>query len=104
MALLLMGCNGGKPDDVSQEMYDVAVYAIKAADLYLNAESTSEEVYEKIDSLNIPETDAGSKDFLVDSSILRLKISILGADIGSQNLTDVKEARNELAERINYKD
>ena len=101
-ALLLVGCGGGKPSDVSQEMYDVAVYTVKATDLYLDGEVSAEDTYDKIDSLSIPEADLISEDFVIDSSILSLKTSLLGVDIGSHNLSDVKAARNELADLINY--
>lgn len=49
--MLLSGC-GGKPDDVSQEMYDTAVYAIDVTDMYLDGDETIEETKEKIDGLN----------------------------------------------------
>ena len=38
MSMLMCGCGegSGKPDGVSDEMYQSSVYAIKAVDLYFN--------------------------------------------------------------------
>lgn len=102
--VFLSGC-GGKPDDVSQEMYDTAIYVIGATDMYLDGESTCDEVYEKIDSLNIPEeTETG--DSSVNLSILSIKIALFGSkeSIGTQTISDVREARDKLADKINYKE
>lgn len=101
---LLIGC-GGKPSGISDEMYDTAVYVVDAVDLYLDGESTSEETYEKIDSLNIPESKE-SDDLSVETEILSVKIALFGSkeSVGTSGISDVKEARNELAETVNYKD
>lgn len=103
-SFLLIGC-GEKPSGVSDEMYDTAVYVIDAIDLYLDGESTSEETYEKIDSLNIPESKE-SDDLSVEMEILNIKTALFGSkeSVGTSGISDVKEARNELAETVNYKD
>lgn len=102
-ALLFVGC-GGKPSGISDEMYSVAKYAIKAADLYLNGEATREETYDKIDSLNVPDADIDSEDNMVSVYILDLQVNILGAseNLGTSGLADVEETRNKLADLINY--
>lgn len=97
----LIGC-GGKPSGISDEMYDTAVYVVDAVDLYLDGEATSEETYEKIDSLNIPE----SNDLSVETEILSVKIALFGSreSVGTSSISDVKEARDDLANEINYND
>lgn len=100
----LVGC-GGKPSGISDEMYDTAVYVVDAVDLYLDGESTSEETYEKIDSLNIPESKE-TDDLSVETEILSVKIALFGSkeSVGTSGIADVKEARDDLANEINYKD
>lgn len=102
--LFLSGCSGTKPDNVSQEIYDAAVYTIKAVDLYLDGHETADETYDKIDALNIDVNYEYSGDSMVYLNISSLQISLLGVQVGTQSLTDVEEGRNELAENINYKD
>lgn len=104
----------GKPNDVSQEMYDLAVYAIKIADRYLDGEDSIEETYEKLESISLPEitfdySGQYKKDTSVNTAISHLQSSAfsikLGSKgIGSANMSDFKKARDELAEKINYKD
>ena len=102
--IVLSGCGSGKLNDVSQEMYDAAVYTIKATDLYLDGESTAYETYDKIDSLIIQDSEGYDRDALVNMSILNIKLSLLGVDAGASSISDIKEGRSELAEEINYKD
>lgn len=104
ICFILVGC-GGKPSGISDEMYDTAVYVVDAVDLYLEGEATSEETYEKIDSLNIPESDE-SDDLSVEIEILNVKTALFGLkeSVGTSSISDVKDARNDLANEINYND
>ena len=99
--LLFVGC-GGKPSGISDEMYSVAKYAIKATDLFLDGESTSEETYDKLDSLNIPDYEIDSDDALVAVRIRSLETQMISMQIESGSFTEVEEARDELADLINY--
>lgn len=101
---LLTGC-GGKPSDVSQEMYDTAVYVIGATDMYLDGKATYDETYDKIESMTIPDA-TESEDTSVDISILNIKTALLGSkeSIGTATISDVRDARDDLAKKINYKD
>lgn len=106
--MLLSGC-GGKPSDVSQEIYDTAVYAIDVTDMYLDGEATIEETKEKIDGLNIeynPDDNEYEKDSDIESSLVSLEIyvHIVESGYGDATISDIKDARNSLAEEINYKD
>lgn len=104
----LTACGGGKPDDVSEEMYQNAVYAIKVVDLYLDGEATAKETYDKLDNMNLPDSDTlidkkEYADYSIWQSIFSLKIDIFGVNLGTTSLSDLKEDRNKLAEAINYK-
>lgn len=76
---LISGCGGNeKPNGLSDEMYESAIYAIKAVDLYLDAESTIEETKEKLDSI-LPEYESIDEgDSYVWSLINGLSIDALG--------------------------
>lgn len=105
---MLTSCGGGKPDDVSQEMYDYAVYAIKVTDLYLNGDCSIEETYKKLRDISLPEIEfdygrENKKDSSVNISISSLRTTALLVKLGSNNLSDLKKDRDELAKKINYK-
>lgn len=102
---LAIGCGSNKPSGLSDEMYDTAVYVVKVVDSYLDGEANLEETYNIISDLSIPEySDIDSDDADVYTSILNVKITLFSMDpsIGTQTITDLKESRNELAEKINY--
>ena len=104
MALILcvfaVGCGGNKkPDGVSDDMYEKATYAIKVVDLYLNGEATQDETYEKIKTIKLGEfKDYQEPDRSIFTEISILKLKNYG------NISEIKEVRNELAKKINYKD
>lgn len=102
--LLIVGC-GGKPAGISDEMYDTAVYVVNVVDSYLEGESELEETYDKISNLNIPEyDDIADDDASVYISISSIKTTLFSMEpsIGTQTISDLKEKRNDLAEKINY--
>ena len=109
VSCLLIGCGNKKPDDVSEEVYDMAVYAIDVVDLYLDGEATIEETDEKLEQFDI-DLDYDDGEYEGDSSVevdiivLQTRVSSLELGYGTTTITDVKEARNELAETINYKE
>lgn len=97
---------GGKPDDVSEDMYETAVYAIKVVDLYLDGEATLEDTYEKLNNMKVPdyEMEYPYTDFSINSSIIGLKTCALSLKTGDGQISDLKSKRDEIAEAINYKD
>lgn len=104
---LIAGCGeSGKPDGVSDEMYEAAIYAIKVVDLYLDGESTIKETYDKLDSMKVPdyEMDGIYKDMSIYTSIKGLETSVMCIELGTAEISDLKDDRNELAEKINYKE
>lgn len=105
MLIFASGCNSDKPDGITDEMYDTAVYVINVVDLYIDGESELEETYDKISNMNIPEyEDISDDDASVYISIVNIKTTLfsMSESIGTQTISDLKEERNELAEKINY--
>lgn len=105
--MLLYGCGGnGKPNGLSDEMYESAVYAIKAVDLYLNAESTIDDTKEKLNNI-LPEYENINEEYQKDSHVWNLinglSIDTFGVHVGTQDISDLKKSRDELAKEINYK-
>lgn len=100
ICVFIVGCGGNKkPDGVSDDMYEKAVYAIKVVDLYLNGEATQDETYEKIKAIKIKEfKDYQEPDRSVFTEISILKLKNYG------NISETKEVRDRLAKAINYKD
>lgn len=102
--LLLTGC-GGKPTEISNEMYDTAVYVIKVVDLYMDGEAELEETYNKVDSLPVPEYTLENPDEVSVGcaiSAVRTTLFVMRMPTGSKTISDLKEARNKLAKAINY--
>lgn len=94
-----------KPDDISKEMYDSAVYAIKVVDLYLDGDATIGETREKLNDMEIPKAEIGGEyegDFSVELGISSLKLDISAIEAGTRTISNLKEDRDELAEEINY--
>lgn len=104
--IMLTGC-GGKPSDVSDEMYENAVYTIKVCDLYLDGEATQEETIEKIDGIVTPEIDivsASSNEVSIWSGIMGLKTDCIKMRLKEFELSSFNENRDKIADAINYKD
>ena len=49
-SIFLTGCGGGKPEDLSDEAYDIAVDIVRVADFYDNGTYSSANAYTLIDS------------------------------------------------------
>lgn len=106
MVVLMSGCGGNKPSSVSDEMYEVAIRSIKVVDMYLDGEATVDETYDKLSEVDIPDAEIGGeyeKDFSVSIRIIPLKTTMLSIKRGENNLSKLKEERNELAKIINYR-
>lgn len=99
LCVFTLGCGGNKkPDGISDDMYEKAVYAIKVVDLYLNGEATQDETYEKIKAIKIGEfEDYQESDRSIFTEIAILKLKNYG------NISEIKEVRDKLAKEINYK-
>ncbi len=108
ICLCLVGCGeGGKPDNVSQEMYDLAVYAIKVTDLYLDGHYSIGDTLKKLNSISLPELDTDTEyrgDILVHVKIRALLLTAHCVNAETQKISDFKDKRDKLAEEINYKD
>lgn len=109
ICFILVGCGNKKPDNVSQDMYDTAIYVINVTDLYLDGEATVEETKEKLDSVNVeynPNNDEYDGDSNIEAHIISLKSSVESVELGygTSTISDVKEERDELADKINYND
>lgn len=106
ITIFLTACGGGKPDDVSEEMYQKAIYIVKVCDLYLNGETTQEETKEKIRGIDISDfdiTSASVKEVEIWSGITGLHADCTRMFTGSFDLSSFKEHRDKIAEAINYK-
>lgn len=111
LGVFIVGCGGNKkPDGVSQETYDLAIYTIKVVDLYLNGEASLEDTYSKIKEINV---EIGYDSEYKQNSNISTTIFLLKSDISlmslreksdSSDLSKLKESRNKLAKEINYKD
>ena len=52
LCLTLTGCGGGKPKDVSQEMYDVGIAALQVADEYIEYKIDGDKADSKLSILS----------------------------------------------------
>lgn len=103
---IFYGCGGEKPDDVGEEMYQKAIYAIKVCDLYLSGEATQEETIEKIKGIETPQIDIAStshNEVLIYSGIMGLYADCTKMKFGEFEISSFKEHRDKIAEAINYK-
>ncbi|MCM1237247.1 MAG: hypothetical protein NC489_44835 [Ruminococcus flavefaciens] len=109
--ILLVGCGGNKkPDDVSQETYDLAVYTIKVVDLYLNGEATLDDTYSKTKEMKVKfdyDSEYKQEDVVLTAIYcVQSDISIMSLreKANSSDLSTLKQDRDKLAKKINYKD
>ena len=105
MSMLMCGC-GGKPEKISDGMYESASYVVRVVDMYLDGEATIDETYEKIDALNIVEDEKYSADTLISAYILGIEVDVLSlkTSYGTADMSKLREGRDKLAKEINYKD
>lgn len=117
LAVALCSCGGGKPDDMSDAMYQIGKNALAVADQYIAGEITGDTAYDRLDEYytqaeaqvdydkEITNSDvlAGTeywRDSLVSTNILTLQMVIGRAKYGSGAMSEVKESRDSLAEDL----
>lgn len=103
--LLLPYLPNQKPDDISDEVYDVGCASVKVIDRYLDREISGDDASERLEELHdeIKHIDDKPGDGLVSIKISFLKSLLWQADsdILSTSRSDVLKERNELAEYLN---
>ena len=102
----LIACNS-RPKYLSDEMYNYAESAIKAADAYMDNQMSYEDTYLKLDGLrdHAKKLQGGSDnttDNIAYYSISHLCTTLHLEHSGSYTYADLLEARNDLAENIGY--
>lgn len=130
VSALLCGCGGGNndlPEGISEEAYEKAIQTVELTDLYLKEKLNLEETMAKLynldvdfdeDYLNslsrnedgelIDENSEYPRDGMVNVSIVDIRLQISTMDFGDdeykkKTLENIRELRDELAEKINYK-
>ena len=115
--LTLCSCGGGKPEDMSDAMYQIGLNALATADQYIAGEITGDDAYDRLEeyytqaeaqeqsemeelgvsTLFNTKYDADSR---VSHYILILQCDVGDAKFGSGPMSDVKESRDNLAETL----
>ena len=115
--LTLCSCGGGKPEDMSDAMYQIGLNALATADQYIAGEITGDDAYDRLEEYytqveaqvdydkEITNSDvlAGTeywRDSLVSTNILTLQMVIGRAKYGDGAMSEVKESRDSLAETL----
>ena len=102
---LLSGCSG-KPDGMSDSVYEWGCQALEATDNYLNnkttvssAASTVEELSDKISDFYDGSADTATKDLTLSLSVSRLSFQLKTAasQWGSADIDAIQEARDSVA-------
>lgn len=110
--VLLSGCAGKKPDDISEAHYKYGLKALEIVDNYLDFESTAKEAHTEMQKLikereGLPETDIKNphhaKNTAVESQISTLSAQLLWLDLDRGSYDTLLEKRNDLAEKLNEK-
>jgi hypothetical protein len=94
---------------MSNEAYELGIKALDAVDDYIDINMTASDCVETLDRISIRLDDLhDSEDLLTSTDTLLLSIDVSGArfavymdSLGDDELTDVLESRNKLAERLN---
>lgn len=114
--LTLCSC-GGKPEDMSDAMYQIGLNALAVADQYIAGEITGDSAADRLDEfyeqataqIEHDEEIVGSdvlvgteywRDSLVSSDIMILGYRVSNARYGSGSMSEVQEARDSLAETL----
>lgn len=101
-------CSCGKPRDVSDEMYDIGIAALKVADEYMAYEIDGDTAYGKMDSLyydadivceRTKDTEFHSGDFGIKLDISAIVVNIISANYKGVP-SDIKKDRDELAKDL----
>lgn len=115
--LTLCSCGGGKPEDMSDAMYQIGLNALATADQYIAGEITGDDAYDRLEEYytqaeaqvnydkEITNSDVLARteywrDSLVSTNILTLQMVIGRAKYGDGAMSEVKESRDSLAETL----
>jgi len=111
LTLSMLTACGGRPKNISEEMYNYAESVIRAADAYMDNQLSYEEAYQKIDSLsdsaeelsdeheNDP-NNTGDRLTYLDIGLVRSGLYLEHS--GTETYADLLESRNMLAKQIGY--
>lgn len=115
--LTLCSCGGGKPEDMSDAMYQIGLNALATADQYIAGEITGDTAYDRLEEFHKQaeaqveydkeitgsETLAGTeywRDWLVSTDIMSVMHDVGFAKYGSKAMSEVQESRDSLAETL----
>lgn len=116
--LTLCSCGGGKPEDMSDAMYQIGLNALAVADQYIAGEITGDDAYDRLEEFykqagaqsEKEKEDLGvdslygteyAADYFVETDIFLLLHDVGFAKYGSGPMSDVKESRDNLADSLN---
>lgn len=108
ICLTLAGCGGGKPNNVSQEMYDVGITALQIADEYIGYKIDGDKADSKLSALSKDaetiyernkESDFRTGDLLVETDIHLVLSAIHFAEYKGVP-ADIKDERDSLAKSL----
>lgn len=106
VALVTFWIGNKKPSAISDEAYEEAERAIKIVDRYIDGEIDVNELCEKLDGItySTDENEEYADDDYVGMCILGLQIDASGIKFGTVDTGELKESRDELAKKINYRE
>lgn len=103
----ITACNS-RPDGISDDMYNYAESAIKAADAYMDNQLSFNEAYQKLDGLRdnayklSQSSESGASDTSVMLGISFVKQELNAEHSGSGTYAELLKERNTLAQKIGY--
>lgn len=104
---MLAGCGGGKPSDMSQEVYDLGVETCDALDDYIQGkmeQDTCESVLEEIaDRAEALEEDASTTDSNALTYIRLAPMSVSSVFVSEGETYKAEDTLNDLKEQLNLK-
>ena len=117
LAAALCSCGGGKPDEMSDAMYQIGKNALGVADQYIAGEITGDDAYDRLEEfyeqaeaqveydkeITGSETLAGTeywRDWLVSTDIMSVMHDVGFAKYGNKAMSEVQESRDSLAETL----
>lgn len=111
-AISLMACSSEpkRPEDISEDLYDIGVKAVKITDKYLEADLTLDEAYDEISNLSDQASNSRNDEYSSDLAV-SIEIDSIEYDLFSMEYpygdkkteSDVKSDRNKLADTLGIK-
>jgi len=97
----LIGCSGGKPKNVSDDIYDLGINALDTTKSFLDGNTTQKEAYTKIETIasRFPKKDKTMEESKIENAVLAIQIILYGS--AKADVDNVREAYNTLKERLN---